>query len=93
MLVALNAISAKQASATSTAPKSVSHFLDYAVTNLNAKNHYHASGMRLHIDSDASYLLVRQVRSRVGGHFIHSKATAKISKHPDHPTINGTLHT
>ena len=52
---------------------------------------YHASGMRLQIDSDDSYLSVRKSRRRVGGHYYLSKK-ANRTKPPTKPTPNEVLH-
>ena len=72
MLVALSELSTKQTEgvAIKKVAEDVAHFLNYASTHPTAAIKYHASGMCLHIDSDASYLSVRKARSRVGGHFI-----------------------
>jgi hypothetical protein len=50
--------------------------------------------MILHIHSDASYLSVAKVRSRVGGHFYLSTKPIDPTKPPiDPPPNNGTIHT
>ena len=92
MLVALNSIASDQASATADTSADVHQLLDYASTNPNAKVRYHASGMRLHVDSDASYLSIKHARSRAGGHFILSDSTPDPSQPPVTPMPNGTLH-
>jgi hypothetical protein len=43
--------------------------LDYLATHPDATIRYHASDMKLHIHSDASYLSVSHARSRLGGLF------------------------
>ena len=48
--------------------------------------------MRLHIDSNVSYLSVYQACSRADGHFILGDTTVDTSKPPVSPTPNGTLH-
>ena len=90
MLVALNATLFEQASDTAVTSKAIYYFLDYAATKLNAKIRYHASGMHLHINSNASYLAVCQACSCAGDHFILSNTTTNTSKPSDHPTLNGT---
>ena len=92
MLVALNSIASEQASATIETTKAVDHLLDYAATHPSATVRYYASGMRLHIDSDASYLSISRARSRAGGHFILSDQTPDPSKPPFNLRPNGTLH-
>ena len=56
MLVALNTIGSEQSAATLTTQQSTAQLLDYAATHPGTIMRYHASGMPLHIDSDASYL-------------------------------------
>ena len=92
MLVALNSIAGDQSTATANTTKAVNHLLDYAATHPEASVRYHASGMRLHIDSDASYLSIKHARSRAGGHFMLSDSTTDTSKTPINPMPNGTLH-
>ena len=69
-------------------------FLNYTATHPNAKIRYHASGMVLHIDSDASYLSIKNIKSRVGGHFYLSTGSDPDTKPPTKPPpSNGPLHT
>ena len=93
MLVALNTLASEQVAATTDTATKIAHFLDYTHTHPDAKIRHYASGMRLHIDSDASYLSVARGRSRAGGHFTLSDATCTPSLPPSKPTPNGTLHT
>ena len=69
MLVALGTIAVQQSIATQTTSKCVNHLLDYCHTHLDAKLHYHAFYMILHIHSNASYNSEAKARSRSGGHF------------------------
>ena len=69
MLVALNAIAAEQSTATADTAEACSMLLDYAATYPNTSIRYHASGMRLLVESDASYLSIKNARSRAGGYF------------------------
>ena len=57
-------------------------FLNYAATHPDTTICYHASGMSLHIDSDASYLSVTKARSRVGGNYFLSSPSAKPNQQP-----------
>ena len=91
MLVALNTIGSEQSAATLTTQQSTAQLLDYDATHPNTIMRYHASGMRLHIDSDASYLSVKNSRSRAGGYYYLSDK-ANITKPPTKPTPNGVLH-
>jgi hypothetical protein len=95
MLVALGELATRQTEgvATKQVAEDVTHFLNYAATHPNAAIKYHASGMVLHVDSDASYLSVRKARSRVGGHHYLSSASADSTKAPvNDPPPNGPLH-
>jgi hypothetical protein len=59
--------------------------LDYLATHPDAAIRYHASGMILHIHSDASYLSVSNARSRLGGLFFLG------NKSPEQDTLNGSI--
>jgi hypothetical protein len=59
--------------------------LDYLATHPDATIRYHASGMVLHIHSDASYLSVSNARSRLGGLFFLG------NKFPEQETLNGSI--
>ena len=84
MLTALGEIASKQTADTAT--KQVANatviFLTYAATQPDAIISYQTSSMSLHIDSDASYLLVTKARSRVGGHYFLSSPSAKHDQPP-----------
>ena len=92
MPVALNLIAGDQASATAENAVDVDHLLDYVATHPNASIRFHASRMRLRVDSNASYHSVKQAWSRSGGHFILSDSSPDPSKPPVTPMPNGTLH-
>ncbi|KAL7524496.1 hypothetical protein ACHAXR_001939, partial [Thalassiosira sp. AJA248-18] len=67
ILMALASIAADQAAPTENTMKRVKQFLDYMWTHPDAKIRYRASDMVLNIHSDASYLSVKNARSRAGG--------------------------
>ena len=95
MLVVLGELATKQTvgTATSKVADGVVHFLNYAVTYPNAVIKYHASGMVLHVDSDASYLSVSKAWSRVRGYHYLSPPSLDQIKPPIHPPpLNGPLH-
>ena len=70
MLTALNELATTQTTKTATTKvmDNITWFLDYAATHPDATVRYHASDMVLHVQSDASYLSVKNAKSRVGGH-------------------------
>eukprot|EP00957_Ditylum_brightwellii_P203468 15334726-Ditylum_brightwellii.AAC.1 len=80
--MALNAITAEQEHPTSKTAAAIVQLLNYCATHPEATIRYHASGMVLHIHSDASYLSAPRARSRAGGHFF-------LSDHPSNPTKPG----
>ena len=92
MLVALNTLSADQATATADTKTSVDQLLDYAATHPSSTVRYHASDMCLHVDSDASYLSVKKSRSRAGGYFYLSDRPTNPANPPTKTTPNGPLH-
>jgi hypothetical protein len=59
--------------------------LDYLATPPDSTIRYHASDMILHIHSDASYLLVSNARSRLGGLFFLGNSSPKQDK------LNGSI--
>ena len=56
MLPALNTLAEQQSSTTKNTEAAITHFLDYAATNMYVIIQYKASNMIIQIDSDASYL-------------------------------------
>jgi hypothetical protein len=69
LLMALNEIAMEQTAATGKMETAAGQLLDYLATHPDAKIHFQASDMILHIHSDASYLSVSKARSRLGGIF------------------------
>ena len=72
------------------------HFwlLDYTATHPDAKPHYYARDVILHVSSDASYLYEECARSQSGGHFfITNQLVDNGNKPPTLPTKNGTIIT
>jgi hypothetical protein len=65
VLMPLNDIAKEQTKATKKTQAATNKMLDYLVTHPDATIRYHASGMILHIHSDASYLSVSKSRSRL----------------------------
>ena len=95
ILVALGELAIKQTVSITTkkVAEDLTHFLNYAATHPKAEIKYHNSDMVLHIDSDASYLPMSKVRSRVGGHHCLSSSSADSNRAPvNNPQPNGPLH-
>ena len=68
-LMSLSTIASEQAKATGHTIETMEQMLDYMAMNPDATMHFRASDMILNIHSDASYLSVRNGRSRACGHF------------------------
>jgi hypothetical protein len=85
VLMPLNDIATEHTKATDKTQAATNQMLDYLATHPDATIRYHASDMILHIHSDASYLLVSNARSRLGGLFFLGK------KSPEHNTLNGYI--
>jgi hypothetical protein len=66
VLMALNDIATEQKAATEKTKTAAGQLLDYLATHPDAKIHFQASDMILHIHSYASYLSVSRERSRLG---------------------------
>eukprot|EP00804_Cyclotella_cryptica_P014175 CCRYP_005592-RA/>CCRYP_005592-RA protein AED:0.28 eAED:0.24 QI:0/0/0/1/0/0/2/0/659 len=64
-----SASSPTQSNATEQTLKRCHHFLDYMATHPDARIRYHASDMILNVHSDASYLSVKNAKSRAAGIF------------------------
>ena len=82
----------QQSAPTATTARRLTQFLDYAASHPNSIITYNASGMVLHIHSDASYLSAPNARSRVGGHFYLSDKPADPSKTQYHLPLNHQHH-
>ena len=93
MLTALNAISQHQSKPTQKTLKTAEHFLDYCASHPDAAIKYVASDMQLWCDTDAAYLVAKNARSRVAGHFYLSDKLKDPKKPQPNPTPNGPLHT
>ena len=68
MLTPLSALASEQATPTEKTMQNCLQFLDYMASQDEAIVTYRASGMKLAIHSDASYLSEPKARSRAGGH-------------------------
>jgi len=89
ILVALNDISGDQAKPTKTTQKDLSMLMDFLASHPNAKIRFIAGTMQLMVESDASYLSVKNSRSRYGGHFYLQALPNKYR----HTNQNGPIHT
>ena len=69
ILVALNELATEQAKPTEKTQKDIIELFNYLVINPNATIQYAAGTMQLKVESDASYLVVKGVKSRIAGHF------------------------
>jgi hypothetical protein len=92
MLHSINDIGSAVTKGTEATQHAVQHFLDYANSNPNGEIVFRASDMQIQADSDASYLVAPNARSRAGGyHWLGSNdgklfngpiyVLAKIIKH------------
>jgi hypothetical protein len=84
-LIPLNDIATEQTKATEKTQAATTQLLDYMATNPDATISYRASVMILHIHSDASYILVSNAQSHLGGLFFLGK------KFPEQDTINSSI--
>jgi len=93
LLVTLSTIASQQSKATLDTIKATTQLLNYCATHPNATVRFTASGMVLHIVSDASYLSASGARSRLGGYFFMSNPLLRSPPHPDDPSpmFNGPV--
>jgi hypothetical protein len=89
MIPALGTIASKQNQPTEHTLRAATKFLNYAASNPDATVRYHASGMQLYIESDASYLCETKARSRAAG--IHYLGPKPDLKNLQTPPRNGTV--
>ena len=75
ILPALHQLSTQQAKPTKNTEKALKRLFDFLYTYPNATIRYYASDMKLHIDTDAAYLVLPQARSRIAGHYYLSNTT------------------
>jgi hypothetical protein len=68
-------LASEQSRATAVTADKVIKLLNYCNTHPETKIRYHASGMILHIHSDASYLSDKEANSRAGGFFYMGGST------------------
>ena len=96
MLVALGSLSSAQNNGTAATTIAVTQLLNYCATHPDAVLRFHASGMILHVHSDASYLSEKKARSRAGGIFFLSSPLADPNRAPSPtatpPPSNGAIH-
>ena len=67
ILPALNDISVQQAVPTANTMKKSKRLLNYTATYLDAYLRYYSSVMTLHVESDASYLVLPKAKNRIAG--------------------------
>ena len=96
ILPCLGSLGSAQATPTEKIDAIVDHLLNYLATHPDATVRYHASGMILHVHSDASYLSKANARSRAGGYVFLSDAYANPNTPPPTdsplPPSNGAVH-
>ena len=89
ILPAINEIAAKQSKPTQKTLSKIQMLMDYVNTYPNPKIRYHASDMKLYIDSDAAYLVADKARSRIAGYYYCSNVDNSPSPKPP---LNGPIH-
>ena len=90
ILPALNEIAHRQATPTQNTLDKCKMLLHFCASHPNASIRYTASDMILHIDTDASYLVLPGAKSRIAGYYY-------LAQHPPlhgtpTPTMNGAIH-
>ena len=91
--VSLNSIATEQSTRTEATAKEVTQMLNYVAKHSEAITKYHASGMILHIHSDASLLSDPGSKIRAVGYHYFSMASSDPKKAPPkQPSLNGPVH-
>jgi hypothetical protein len=75
LIMPINVLASEKSKATAVTAVKVTKLLNFCNTHPETKIRYHASGMILHIHSDASYLSENEARSRAGGFFYMGRST------------------
>ena len=95
LLASIGTLATQQTNGTKATLIALTQLLNYCTTHPNAVIRYHASGMVLWVDSDASYLSAPKGRSRMAGYHYLSDAPADPSRAPTatdpHPPPNGAV--
>eukprot|EP00957_Ditylum_brightwellii_P193236 14713414-Ditylum_brightwellii.AAC.1 len=89
LLPTINEISADQAKPTINTVKQSTMLMDYLVTYPNTVLRFFAGNMQLHVDSDASYLVVNCTKSCIAGYFYcaSNPHTLNYNKTPHNASI------
>ena len=90
MLPGLNEVSVQQSKPTEATQRKVNQLLDYVASHSNAVLRYHASAMVLHIDSDAAYLVLPQLKVVLQA--ITTSATIWRTLKPFNPMVPSSLN-
>ena len=69
LLIGLDTLSQNQTKSITNTKQLCDHLLKYCATDSNAGLCYHAIDIVLCVDSDASYLIIPEEKSRVAGYF------------------------
>jgi hypothetical protein len=80
LIMPINVLASEQSRATAVTAVKVIKLINYCNTHPETKIRYHASGMILHIHSDASYLSEKEAKSRAGGFFYMVSSTNTYKK-------------
>ena len=78
-----------QAVPTKKTNEKITMLLDYSNTYKIAKIRFYASDMKLHVNSDAAYMVAPKAKSRIAGYF-YCNSPSNVS--PPTPPLNGSLH-
>ena len=91
LLPAINEISASQASPTTNTETKVHQLLAFAKHHQNTSLRFYASDMRLHVDSDAAYLVMPGARSRIAGYYHLSRNISPNDSTISNLPLNGAF--
>ena len=84
ILTALNDIATQQVKPTVNTEEKVHMLMDYLAMYPNAKLRFYAGDMKLHVKTEAAYLVLPNTRSRVAGHFYLSAFPTPNKVYPHH---------
>ena len=93
LVPSIGSIATDQSCATKLTMVAITKLLNHVATYPDASITYHASGMQLYVESDASYLSETKARSRFAGfHYLSDKLDDPAKPPTNQPPLNGAIN-
>jgi hypothetical protein len=93
LIPAIGSIATEQSHATELTLQGITKLLNHVATYPDASIRFHASGMQVYVESDASYLSETKARSRFAGyHYLSDKLEDPTKPPANQPPLNGPIN-